>query len=220
MIHQIVGILQDGPDRSGLGELAMRPGGLANGFGQAQQEGNQDQGRQRGDHHGQSPPIGLGDRSAEKEAGRAPDGDAEHEESEGTRAPGRRKEISNPACGGRRHRGLSDGEAEAREEQDGIAGGQRGDGGERAPHDHPSGQQLPAAPRIGELSQRNADDGVQPDEGAPQKSDLRVGEGEFLADGFGQGTENVAIVEVQNVDGDQDVQRAVVFAFPLHGGPQ
>ena len=72
----------------GLAEFAMSDGRAANRFLQAQQQGEQNERRRRGDHHGDTPAKGLCNRSAQEIAGRTADGDAEHEQSQGTRTLG------------------------------------------------------------------------------------------------------------------------------------
>jgi len=88
--------------------------------------------------------------------------------------------------------------------------GEAGRSCQRGPDDDTPCEEFLAAGGIGEATEGHADDGVNPDEGAGEEADLRVVKMKFLAHGLDEGSGDLAVVEIEDVDGEKD----------HHGEPQ
>src|SRR5208282_2126152 len=180
---------------------------------------NKEQCGHRGKDHGGAPAVSLRDWAAEEIAERAADRDAEHKEREDAGAFSGGEKIAEPTGGSGSAGGFTDTYADTREEQDAVRCGKAGGSCERGPDNDSPGQELFAAGGIGDAPQGDADDGVDPDEGAAEEADLRVGEVEFFAHGLDEGAGDVAVVEIENVDGEEDCDgepEGVILSFLRH----
>ena len=99
--------------------------------------------------------------------------------------------------------------------------GEAGRSCQRGPDDDTPCEEFLAAGGIGEATKGDADNGVNPDEGAAEEADLRVVKMEFLAHGFDQGSGDLAVVEIEDVDGEKHHHgepQGVLLSF-LRQGP-
>ena len=125
---------------------------------------------------------------------------AQHEQCQRTCAALRRKQVADPAGGGRSARSFAHRDSEPRSQQHGIVDGPRRSAGERAPKRDAASEQFFSAASIGEASQWQADDSVEQCEDGGDPAELRVREMKFATDRFRQRAGNMAIVEINDVD--------------------
>jgi hypothetical protein len=79
--------------------------------------------------------------------------------------------------------------------------------GHQAPHAEPQRDQRASVPHVRETAERDAEQRVEDREGgAVQEADLRVAEAEIRLDLVRQDRDDLAIEEVEHVDGDQDAE--------------
>src|SRR3984893_3706684 len=165
--------------------------------------GNQQQRRHCRKYHCGSPAIRLCYRAAEEKTECATDRHAEHEQREHSRASGLWKQIAEPARRGRRASCFADPNAYSGKEQYRIGGGEACGSRHRGPYDDSPGQELFAAGRIRDAPEGHANNGIDPDEGAADEADLAVAEVELLAHGLDERTGDVAVVEIEDIDGEE-----------------
>src|SRR6202021_2391818 len=107
------------------------------------------------------------------------------------------KHISEPTRRGRRAGCFADSNADTGKEQHRVGGGEAGGRRHRGPYDDSPGQELFAACGISDAPEWHAENGIDPNEGAAEKPDLAVAEGEPLAHGFGGGAGGGGLVKMR-----------------------
>src|SRR5580704_31611 len=188
-----------GDERSGMefARAALR-------FVEHQQSWNQKHCGRGGKDHRRTPTVGLRYRAAEEIAQRAANRNAKHEERENARAFGGWKKIAEPAGCCRRARGFTDAHADTRKEQHCVCGGKARGSRQCGPNHDSPGEELFAACGIGDAAEGDADNRVNPDKSAAEQANLRVVKMELLAHRLDESAGDVAVVEIENVDGEED----------------
>src|SRR5205085_12480588 len=83
-----------------------------------------------------------------------------------------------------------------------------GEAGEEAPHRQAAADEVFANGAIGEVSEGDAEEGVEDDEGGgAEQRQLQIGEGHLLLDGREEDVDEGAVEKVEDVDGGEDRQR-------------
>ena len=189
------------------GERSCGLEGAAYGFGNPQRQPREQKSGDTGEQESCAPTQGGADGAGAVVSETKPGRQSEHEYAHGACTLMRRKQIADQrltrgcaACFTQPH-------PEPRNEQLQVVLREAGGCGQQAPDRGADGDETGAIPLIRQAAERQAHHGVHQRGNRPQQAERGVAQVKFLADRLGQGTRQLTIEEIQQVDCEENEQR-------------